>query len=110
MKNPGNKDYKCKVVQDAMVTHEMSHVKDFTRLAPTICAKFQGKQSRTLAFTTWTEQIQSELRAFNAQRDALNRAKDNGCLSPECKKEVDEWLNFITNDAIPRVLSGKYGQ
>jgi hypothetical protein len=93
-----------------MVTHEMSHVNDFKRLAPAICAKFPGKQSQTLAFTSWTEQIQSELRAFNAQRDALNRAKNSTCLSPECQKEVNVWIDFITNNAIPRVLNRTYGQ
>jgi RHS repeat-associated protein len=110
MNNPRNKTVKCKIVQDAMVIHEMSHAADFKRWAPTICAKFVGKQSATLAFTTETEQIQSELRAFNAQRDALNRAKNSSCLSPECQKEVDYELNYINNDAIPRVLNGAYGR
>jgi hypothetical protein len=108
MNDPGNKKYKCKIVQDAMVLHEVSHVNDFRRLAPAICAKFTGKQSHTLEFTTWTEQVQSELRAFNAQRDALNRAKNSSCLSPECQKEVDEWLDYITNQAIPAVLNHTY--
>ncbi len=110
MNNPRNKNYKCKVVQDAMVLHEMTHVNDFRRWAPSICAKFTGKQSVALGFTTYTEQIQSELRAFNAQRDALNRAKNSQCLSPECRKEVDEWLNYITNQAIPSVLNQTYGR
>ena len=110
MNNPLNKTVKCKVVQDAMVIHEMTHVADFKRWAPSICAKFTGKQSATLAFSTPTEQIQSELRAFNAQRDALNRAKNSSCLSPECQKEVEDELNFINNDAIPRVLNGTYGR
>jgi hypothetical protein len=110
MNDPRNKRYKCKIVQDAMTTHEMSHVSDFMRMAPTICAKFAGKQSATLSFTSWAEQVQSELRAFNAQRDALNRAKNSSCLSPECQKEVDEWLDYITNQAIPAVLNHTYGR
>jgi hypothetical protein len=110
MNDPGNKKYKCKVVQDAMITHEMTHVRDFARDAPTICAKFTGKQSATLIFSTWTEQIQTELRAFNAQRDVLNRAESSTCLSPECRMEVDEWLNYINNNAIPSVINGTYGR
>jgi hypothetical protein len=110
MNDPGNKSYKCKIVQDAMTTYEMSHVKDFMSVAPAICAKFTGKQSATLAFTTYTEQIQSELRAFNAQRGALNRAKNSSCLSGECQREVDVWLNFINNQAIPSVINGTYGK
>jgi RHS repeat-associated protein len=110
MNHPGNKKYKCKIVQDAMVLHEMTHVADFKRWAPSICARFTGKQSASLQFTTTTEQVQSELRAFNAQRDALNRAKNSSCLSPDCQKEVDEWLDYITNTAIPGVIKGTYGR
>ncbi|MET0499398.1 MAG: hypothetical protein ABW106_14140 [Steroidobacteraceae bacterium] len=110
MNNPENKRYKCQIVQDAMIMHEMSHVSDFNRMSPMICKKFEGKQSATLAFTYATEQIQSELRAFNKQRDALNRAENTSCLSDECRIEVDEWLNFISNQAIPNVLNGTYGR
>jgi hypothetical protein len=110
MNDPRNKKYTCKIVQDAMTLHEMTHVNDFRRWAPSICAKFKGKQSATLAFSTPTEQIQSELRAFNAQRDALNRAKNSSCLSPECQREVDVWLDYTSNVAIPSVINGTYGR
>lgn len=63
-----------------------------------------------LGFSTWTEQKLSELNAFNAQLDFLANARTGKCLSPECDQEINEWIDFILNSAIPRVINGTYGR
>lgn len=108
MNDPDNSAYKCRAIHDAMVVHEQSHLSEYQRAAPKLCAGTAGRRY-SVGYSSMEQNQLSELNAFNVQLDYLiNQRKQPVCWSDDCQKEIEFMIGWILNTAIPSVIDGTY--
>jgi YD repeat-containing protein len=90
-----------------MIVHEESHLREYQRAAPKLCAG--TTKPYTIGYSSTGENQLSELNAFNVQLDYLvKQRKQPVCWSDDCEKEIEFMIGWILNTAIPGVIDGTY--
>ena len=82
MNDPDNSAYKCPVIHDAMIVHEQSHLREYQRAAPKLCAG--TTKPYAVGYLSTEENQLSELNASNVQLDYLNKERKR----PVCWSQI----------------------